>query len=1151
MKKLLTLWSLLLLVVVGVNAQTVSDEYLDIANYAGVLDGANAKEGLTVGAYDSGTQTLVVNAYSAYQSNAYQKWQTQTKNGSASGKTWNAIGEFKGNSYWNDQHAATTVVKDGDERYYSYRVTGVATISAYVKSGSNGRDVHLAVYKLNNALERGELVGSDQERVNAATILSVCGLDKSQKYEAVVYGSSSGNSEFYEISFSAGNTQAPIVSVMDYNTIFGTAYTTTVTDKTMLSGTKCGVKVTMDKAEGANFYVKDYEIRLYPKNTLTFSAPDGYVIEKIVLAVTENADKLTTGSVGSYDSATKTWTGESKDVVFTSVESMTSGKFTIKTTPTYVYLKKGSASTQTYTAKFKNTVGWDNVYAYTFNPETLGGWPGKKMEEVDGVLTISFDAAEAPANIIFNNGSGGEGNQTADLEFVDGQLYDFGEAPSPATYTVAGNSEALFGTAWSPSTEANDMVANPEVENEYVFTKENVTLEVGTIEYKVVENHAWVVAYPASNAELVIDAAGAYNVKITFNSETKAVNGTATAVTPPAPVEFNKWVVAGSSAALNGKSWDKAATENLMTTTDGKNYELVVTDAVLEKGTNYECKVVLQPTKENPTDDDYIWRPSNNVVFTTGEAETGKYTVTYTYVAPDNIETEEGTLTVATVRTGDADPVEKTYTVAGNSEALFGSTWSAASESNDMVANPEVENEYVFEKENVALTAGTILYKVVENHSWDVSYPTNNAELVIDADGTYNVKFTFNSETKAVNGTATAVTPPAPEIDKLYVIGDGTTNGWDRTAMDEMTYNEDTQTFTYQFAPATKSYIAIADYQMTAEEAAADQEWTAFAQHRYFIDGLEADASPELGTEYDLTKGNANIVLAAGTYTLTVKNMKITITGEVAPPPAEDTYVVAGSGPATNGVVWDGTAEVNKMTTTDKDTYTLVVENVELKAGGDYQWKVVKNGNDWIPSGTDNNLTIDFTEDAIYTVTYKYVVSTGEETATVEKTGDLPVPAEKTYTVAGAAGKDMESGIDDVIFGKTWNPAIVDNDMTKGDDGIYRLEKKDVELGITTVEFKVCVNHDWNESYGVGEGNAECEIAESGIYTITFTFNPETQAVNATAVKTGGGGEPVDGINSVSVFFDDDTPIYNLAGQRVTTPRQGVFIKNGKKFIVK
>ena len=496
---------------------------------------------------------------------------------------------------------------------------------------------------------------------------------------------------------------------------------------------------------------------------------------------------------------------------------------------------------------------------------------------------------------------------------------------------------------------------------------------------------------------LTVNAEG----KVTFEMPENNVYISGATFISTAPVEFDKWVVAGSSAALNGKSWDKAATENLMTTTDGKNYELVVTDAVLEKGTNYECKVVLQPTKENPTDDDYIWRPYNNVVFTTGEAETGKYTVTYTYVAPDNIETEEGTLTVATVRTGDADPVEKTYTVAGDSEALFGSTWSAASEANDMVANPEVENEYVFEKENVTLTAGTILYKVVENHSWDVSYPTNNASLVIAADGTYNVKFTFNSETKAVNGTATAVTPPAPEIDKLYVIGDGTTNGWDRTAMDEMTWNEETQAFTYEYAPTNEmNYIAIADYQMTADEATADENWSVFNTHRYLIANI--DGSPTLNTEYDLTKGDGSIILAKGTYTISItKGLKITITGEVAPPPAEDTYVVAGNGPATNGVEWDATAEVNKMTTEDNDTYTLVVENAELAADGIYTWKVVKNGSIWIPDGMDNDLTVDIAEDGIYTVTYKYVVSTGEETAVAEKTGDIPVEHQGTKYESG------------------------------------------------------------------------------------------------------------------------------------------------------
>ncbi|MBQ8701342.1 MAG: hypothetical protein IJ549_01080 [Prevotella sp.] len=534
-------------------------------------------------------------------------------------------------------------------------------------------------------------------------------------------------------------------------------------------------------------------------------------------------------------------------------------------------------------------------------------------------------------------------------------------------------------------------------------------------------------------------------------------------------------------------------------------------------------------------------------------------------VSEGNIKLAAGTYKISVTKdfkmtvTGEVapPPADDTYVVAGET-ALTGKNWDGTAE--DYKMTTEDKNTYTLTVENVELTAGNYGWKVVKNGStWIPDGMGTEKILTIDADGIYTIDYKYVIDPEEFEAIATKTgdlpEPPTPEIEKLYVLGGS--KDWNPSDMTEMTWNAETEAFEYTVeTPTASHYFAIADKQLTAEEfGTTDEEhnaaWATFnANNRYAI--AAGDQNAELNTEYTLAKVNGTIVLAAGTYKVSVtKDLKMTVTGEVAPPPADDTYVVAGSGPATNEVAWDGTAEVNKMTTTDKDTYTLVVENVELKAGGDYQWKVVKNGNDWIPSGTDNNLTIDFTEDAIYTVTYKYVVSTGEETATVEKTGDLPVPAEKTYTVAGAAGKDMESGIDDVIFGKTWNPAIVENDMTKGDDGIYRLEKKDVELGITTVEFKVCVNHDWNESYGVGEGNAECEIAESGIYTITFTFNPETQAVNATAVKTGGGGEPVDGINSVSVFFDDDTPIYNLAGQRVTTPRQGVFIKNGKKFIVK
>ena len=286
------------------------------------------------------------------------------------------------------------------------------------------------------------------------------------------------------------------------------------------------------------------------------------------------------------------------------------------------------------------------------------------------------------------------------------------------------------------------------------------------------------------------------------------------------------------------------------------------------------------------------------------------------------------------------------------------------------------------------------------------------------APGTYTV-----TVTKDMKMTITGEVTPTPEIEKLYVIGDGTTNGWDRTAMTEMTYNEATQTFTYEYAPtAETNYIAIADYQQNGEEASSDPTWAEFNTHRYYIAGLEG--SPTLSTEYALTKGDGNIKLAKGTYTLTItKDLKITITGEIAPPPAEDTYVVAGTGIALNRntegeiIFWIGTAEENKMTTEDKDTYTLVVENVTLKTTDDLGWKVVKNGSTWIPEGTNNNLTVSGVEaDAIYTVTYTYKISDGTETAVAVKTGDIPV-VENTYTAT------FKNSIGwDKVYAYTFNP---------------------------------------------------------------------------------------------------------------------------------
>ena len=93
-----------------------------------------------------------------------------------------------------------------------------------------------------------------------------------------------------------------------------------------------------------------------------------------------------------------------------------------------------------YSATFATGLDWENVYAYVWKqsgPTYLGDWPGTKMSAtaetftIDGVaetvygINILTTNADAPTNVVFNNGSGGAIGvaQTADLTFTDGKFY--------------------------------------------------------------------------------------------------------------------------------------------------------------------------------------------------------------------------------------------------------------------------------------------------------------------------------------------------------------------------------------------------------------------------------------------------------------------------------------------------------------------------------------------------------------------------------------------------------------------------------------------------------------------------------------------------------------------------------------------------------
>lgn len=122
-------------------------------------------------------------------------------------------------------------------------------------------------------------------------------------------------------------------------------------------------------------------------------------------------------------------------------------------------------------------------------------------------------------------------------------------------------------------------------------------------------------------------------------------------------------------------------------------------------------------------------------------------------------------------------PADPDYTVAGSSTLLFGSAWNEANTDNDM--EKQLDGTYKWEKTDLVLAAGTIEFKVCENHSWNPSYPNDNYVLNIPEGAIYTVTITFNPDSKEVAAVATK-TGEAVVLPTIVLHGNFTGN-WEDT----------------------------------------------------------------------------------------------------------------------------------------------------------------------------------------------------------------------------------------------------------------------------------------------------------------------------------------------------------------------------------
>ena len=367
-------------------------------------------------------------------------------------------------------------------------------------------------------------------------------------------------------------------------------------------------------------------------------------------------------------------------------------------------------------------------------------------------------------------------------------------APVVHTYTVAGAPSTVFGDNWNPALEANDMQQLIGGDG-YIWSKDTAEVSVGALVFKVVEDHSWDnKAYPAENYILELEPAY-YNIVITFNpaaqpdsmvkviakkvGELPVVENwdeiTFTAATAAGVFNDSIFTVEGSEFSLkcvdtDGKLKTTANNASFGTVEDRHDYAFrLQTGGKSSSKNNMELNIpadgqlrfaVRTATASDETrtvvlvqgtdtiynkvavDKDTVKGASNPKIFNFAyvNVKAGKVAVSY----PVN-----GVNFYSFAFKADVVPPtpEKTYTVVGGSAPLFGNTWDPAYEANNMEPITGSEYLYAWKKEGVALTAGTIEYKVCQDHGWATAWPAQgNYNFTIDEAGLYDVTIFFNPE---------------------------------------------------------------------------------------------------------------------------------------------------------------------------------------------------------------------------------------------------------------------------------------------------------------------------------------------------------------------------------------------------------------------
>ena len=265
---------------------------------------------------------------------------------------------------------------------------------------------------------------------------------------------------------------------------------------------------------------------------------------------------------------------------------------------------------------------------------------------------------------------------------------------------------------------------------------------------------------------------------------------------------------------------------------------------------NYQLKAVFGGTGVNvntaASDEGSDWYPIENIsAFDVNVEQTtlkAKDTVVFVFTPSEK--------SLAAIVVGpyvEPSGVEHTYTVAGSSAVAFGTAWDPTNAANDMAKQDD--GSYKWEKANLELPAGTIEFKVCQDHAWTTCWPAQNYALNVSEAATYTLKITFTPASGNIG--AELVKTGSAEIDPTV----SAKGGWDNWAAEVvfvLADNKETATGALNLEPGNYEFKVILN--------GGDWRSNGYSYHREFT-----------GAE-NITGNGDNMVLqadVAGEYTLT------------------------------------------------------------------------------------------------------------------------------------------------------------------------------------------------------------------------------------------------------------------------------------------